>query len=570
VLNRTAAILALAALFAFRVFYGLTMPFWFEDERQVYLVGLQSFVRGEWPYFGADVVWTGAQLPGALLGWLTRLPLAIWSAPESPIVFLNVLSFSALGLLAWYLSRRLPSVPTWLIWLSLLTLPWTLNFSTHVVNPSYVLAAGAVFFVGFFEATPVLTHRIVRSSLAWSMMGAGLLAMVQLHMSWVLLVPYVVAAMASLVLAAKDARGRVGALARAAAALVAGAAIPASLLVPTIVKYGWGAGGVEDAIVLRAQSPFAIVTNLARVLSFASFEINRFLGLSTAERVLALSRQPVMIAAAIPVAIAGVVQPAWMAVSAFRASAPGEANPGDWTRVRLLVLATVALITGSYYFSIRGPQAHSFYVVFPVSALFAFTCWSERARARGGRLRGLERVAAVVLAAGIVFHVLLALDRLPRQSLYVDRALVAAALDDRNDRYLGDRRDTANATRDRVPRPSDPVDPEVYRSAGASSELQLISARWRPVAGRFSSFTVTVLNRSRVGWVDIRFAAKYLDSSGATLATREVVVKQILQPGESRTWSDVADGRVPEGAAQGEIAIVGAEKVIPRRVTKEN
>jgi hypothetical protein len=164
---------------------------------------------------------------------------------------------------------------------------------------------------------------------------------------------------------------------------------------------------------------------------------------------------------------------------------------------------------------------------------------------------------------------LLALDRLPRQSLYVDQALVAAALDDRNDRYLGDRRDTATATRDRAPRSSDPVDPDAYRSAGASSELQLISARWRPVAGRFSSFTVTVLNRSRVAWVDIRFATKYLDSSGTPLATREVVVKQILQPGESRSWSDVADGRVPEGVAQGAIAIVGAEKVIPRRVAQE-
>ena len=43
------------------------MPFWFEDERQVYLIGLQSFARGEWPYFGADVVWTGGQVPGALL-----------------------------------------------------------------------------------------------------------------------------------------------------------------------------------------------------------------------------------------------------------------------------------------------------------------------------------------------------------------------------------------------------------------------------------------------------------------------------------------------------------------------
>jgi hypothetical protein len=125
-------------------------------------------------------------------------------------------------------------VPTWLIWLSLLTLPWTLNFSTHIVNPSYVLAAGVVFFFGFFEATPVLTHRILRSGVAWSMMGAGLLTMVQLHMSWVLLVPYVVAAMVSFVLAAEPHRpARPEVLARAAAAFVAGAAIPASLLVPT-------------------------------------------------------------------------------------------------------------------------------------------------------------------------------------------------------------------------------------------------------------------------------------------------------------------------------------------------
>ena len=328
--------LALAALFAFRVFYGLTMPFWFEDERQVYLVGLQSFVRGEWPYFGADVVWTGAQVPGALLGWLIRLPLAIWSAPESPIVFLNVLSFSALGLLAWYLSRRLPGVPTWLIWLSLLTLPWTLNFSTHIVNPSYVLAAGAIFFVGFFEATPVLTHRIVPSGLAWSMMGAGLLSMMQLHMSWVLLVPYARCRDGLARLRTDGARGsRAAGVARAAAAFVAGAAIPASLLVPTIFKYGWGAGGVEDAIVLRAQSPFAIVTTVARVLSFASFEINRFVGLSTAERVLALLRQPLMIVAAVPVAIAGVVQPAVDGgVGVPRIRSQARRMSADWTRVR--------------------------------------------------------------------------------------------------------------------------------------------------------------------------------------------------------------------------------------------
>ena len=132
--TRPSVLLALTALFGFRLLYGLSMPFWFEDERQVYLIGLQSFARGEWPYFGADVVWTGGQVPGALLGWLIRLPLELWSAPESPVVFLNLLSFAALALLAWYLSRRLSGVPRWLIWMSLFMLPWTLTASGSARN----------------------------------------------------------------------------------------------------------------------------------------------------------------------------------------------------------------------------------------------------------------------------------------------------------------------------------------------------------------------------------------------------------------------------------------------------
>jgi hypothetical protein len=54
-------------------------------------------------------------------------------------------------------------VPRWLIWTSLFTLPWTLNFSTHIVNPSYVLPAQVMFFVGFFEAMPqaVAADRVI-------------------------------------------------------------------------------------------------------------------------------------------------------------------------------------------------------------------------------------------------------------------------------------------------------------------------------------------------------------------------------------------------------------------------
>ena len=192
--NWIVAIALLAAAFAFRLWYGLSMPFWFEDERQVYLIGLESFARGEWPYFGADVVWTGGQVPGALLGMLIRTALAVWPIPESPAILLNILSFSALACFAWYLTRRLVDVPRWLIWSALLTLTWTLNFSAHVVNPSYVLTGATAFFIGFLEGFPATRRGIVPLMPAWALMGAGLCFVMQIHMSWVLLPPYVAAA----------------------------------------------------------------------------------------------------------------------------------------------------------------------------------------------------------------------------------------------------------------------------------------------------------------------------------------------------------------------------------------
>lgn len=560
--TRLSVLPALTALFVFRLLYGLSMPFWFEDERQVYLVGLQSFARGEWPYFGADVVWTGGQVPGALLGWLIRLPLSIRAAPESPVVFLNLLSFAALALLAWYLSRRLPGVPRWLIWISLFTLPWTLNFSTHIVNPSYVLAGAIVFFVGFFEAMPQLSRRVVPFSIAWSMMGAGLLFVMQLHLSWVLLVPYIAAALTATALTEK----RPQPVASAVVAFIAGGAIPGILLMPTILRFGWNAGQTDGAVVFHGQDPFEVVTTAARVLSFASFEVNRFIGMSTAERLLVFSRHPVVAVMAVPVAIAGVLHPLWMAASAFRRSASNGTAAADWMAVRLLMLTTVVLITVSYYFSVRGPQAHSFYVVFPVSALFAFTCWDARLRA-AGTMRTLERAAVVVIVANIVLHAGLAIDRLHRQSLYVDRSLVAAAIADRNDRYLGDRRATAHGQANRDPRPSDPVtDVEAYRAATATDDLQITASGWTPLADRISSFEITVLNRSRAAaWLDIRLSATYTDSAGVTLDTREVVIKQILEPGQSRQWTGVADGWIPEGSAAASLSITGAEKAIPAR-----
>jgi hypothetical protein len=561
-LPATVALLALA--FAGRLAYGLSQQFWTEDERQVYLIGLRSFARGDWPYFGADVVWTGGQLPGALQGLLIRWPLALWHAPEAPFVLLNLLSFGALALFAWYLRRRVPATPGWLIWVGLFTLPWTLNFSTHIVNTSYVLPGAIVFFVGFLEGAPVFRKGALPLWLAWACMGAGLFFVAQMHMSWVLLPPYVLAAGVSLVATGTGPAptGRVRALAEAAGGFLAGSAVTGSLLVPTLLRFGWAAGGVDRAVAVHPRGPLDLLLVTARVLSFASFETNRFLGLSTAERVYFLWREWWAAPFVLIATLVGLLQPIAMALTPF---VRGRRD-ADWTRIAWLMGATILWVYASFFLSVRGPLAHSYYVVFPVAATYAVYCWPRLTMRPGVDLLQWTRVAAWTLASGIVMHAALAIDKAPRQSLYVDRALVAAAIAAPDDRFLGDRRDSLQETQDRHPRAIDPVpDPDAYLRAQPDEDLTIVEATWAPVVrGRVSRFVVSVRNRSAAAaYLDLRYATEYLAAGNAVIATRGGVIKQVLQPGETRTWSELTDGFVPTGAAGATIRLIGAEKCIP-------
>lgn len=555
---------ALALAFGFRLAYGLTSIFWTEDERQIYLIGLRSFARGEWPYFGADVVWTGSSLPGAMQGLLIRGPLSVWPAPEAPFVLLNILSFGALAVFAWYLCRRVPLVPRWVVWGALLTLPWTLNFSTHVVNVSYVLPGALIFFLGFLEAAPAFRIGAVPVSLAWLMMGAGIPWVVQFHMSWVLLPAYVV--VASLDQVRRNAR----ALVQAAAAFAVGALLTGGAILPTLLRYGLSAGSVGRTLQFQPQGAMELLSILARFLSFAAYETNRFLGLDTADRLMFLWRQPWVVPFTLVATAAGLLQPLVMAAAWFK-RAPGNR---EWARVKWLAAGTVLWVYASFFFSVRGPQAHSFYVTCPVALVYAAHCWQMYASstAAGGRWRlrlspvSVERIAAVALVSGVVMHAGMAIDRAPRRSLYLDRRLVQAAISGRNDRFLGDRRDSLIETRDRRARPIDPVaDAAAYDRASAGDDLVLASADWAPaVLGRVSRFRVGIRNSSATAaYLDFRYTTRYHDASGTTVGIRQGVVKEILQPGSTLTWDDLTDGMVPAGATSATLSLDGAEKCIP-------
>lgn len=291
---RLVMISMLGLMLLFRLWYGLLSDFWTDDELQVYLLGLKFYATGAFPFFGADIT-NGVQLFGALQGLLVGMPLYLLPAPETPIIFVNLLSFAALCFFAWYCTRLLPGVPSWFVWLWTMTAPWTLNFSAHVVNPSYVLAGSIVFFVAWFETCPTVSVNVIRASRCNLMMGAALTWIMQVHMSWVVLPGFVLASLYFQWRRGDDAR-------KSVLYFLIGAAVPALLLAPTFWHYGFvGGSGNTGATVVglntgNLKNYFNPIEGiLGRFLSLASFEAARFLGNSTAQRLAVLRAHAWMI-----------------------------------------------------------------------------------------------------------------------------------------------------------------------------------------------------------------------------------------------------------------------------------
>lgn len=538
--------LLLIAAFAFRLAFGLCSEFWMEDETQVYLLGLRYHASGQWPYFGPDIGGIRAQLPGALQALLVGVPLNVAPVPEAPFVPVNVLSAASLALLAWYVRRRLPSLPAWLVWGWLFTAPWMLQFSTHVVNVSYLLPAGILFFVGALEALPPLRVGAVDVRAAHFMMGFALLWVMQLHMSWVVLVPFVVAAFAC------EARDGARPLVRGLAWTAAGAVLPGALLLPTLIAHGPLAGGTQQAIKPEWVGPAALATIAGRFLSFASFEIIRFLGRSTARRLYFFSQHLWLAPLAVVLGLAGLAQPVAMALLWFRK------NPADpqWRALKWTVLATVLLLYFSYSFaSNKDPQAHAYYVVAPLAMVYAFHCF------RQVDSPALRKVAAAVIGLGIVFHAGLAAARIEDRSLYKNRPLVAAAVRTKVAEMFGQRR---AFVRDSSPMPAlaDPA----FAAANEQGDLRITVNSWRRGAGGCSLFDLTIEHTgTAAAYRDLRYVTAYRTASGEPVRPGEGKVYEVIQPGQTLRLPAFNDGGVDTRAARAEFRVVGADKLVPMR-----
>src|SRR6185312_7834378 len=365
--------LVLALAFLFRLVVGLCSPFWTtDDEKQIYLIGFKFYATRNWPYFGPDVT-SAIQVPGALQGLAVGLPLEILPIPEAPFIFLNLLSFASLAFFAWYCSRRFAAIPRWLIWAWLLTAPWTVNLSTNIFNPSYALCGAILFFVGAIETYPFLSRELIARRWSNLMMGFGLFWVMQFHLSWVVLLPYAVLSFYF------QFRSEAKLGWRGLAWFLLGAVGPASLLLPTFVKYGLadGLGSTNETVAFGVQNILQqanIVEGvLGRFLSFASYEVPRFIGSNTAGR-LAFLREHLWLAPfTVFLILVGILQ----CIAMFFLWLRKKNGEKDWRAMKYFMLGTVVLLYASFLFSLKSPVSHTFYVTLPVAMLYGFYCWND-------------------------------------------------------------------------------------------------------------------------------------------------------------------------------------------------
>ncbi|HQI44574.1 MAG TPA: hypothetical protein PLC59_00655 [Bacteroidales bacterium] len=412
--------------FPFRLLYGITSEFWFEDELQIFLIGLKFYSTGEWPYFGPDIVYTSSQIPGALQGLLVGLPFNVIPIPEAPFILLNILSFFSLFFLGYYIvNYHCIKVPEWFLWCWIFLAPWVMNLSTHVINPSYVLPAAIIFFISFFEIIPSTQKNMIKKPLSFFLLGFATLFIFQLHMSVVLLFPFIAVAFYFTII--KEKRKKIISI---FFFFIVGCIIGALTLIPTFVKYGIFDGNASSNIVFNPTNLKEILTVFIRILSFASFEVARFLGSNTTERLHFATTYYWSIPFIIIVSLVGIAQVCWMIIYGFK-----KTNDRCWKTIKVVLLISIILTYFSFFFSVKGPSSHTYYLLLPLVMIYSFYCWEHIMH-----LKWIKKISIIFLFSTLIFHVAVGINNFKNKSFYINRGKVVKAIQLKQYNILGERR----------------------------------------------------------------------------------------------------------------------------------
>ncbi len=430
-MNKRQILFLFLGIFLFRLGFGLLNSRWNSiDEIQTYLIGLKCLTTGTWPYFGPDIAGGEnlnfhSQIPGALEGLFIALPLRLAPFPESPYVFLNLISAAAVLLLAWYIRERIPSLSfPWLcVWIAVV--PWSIQESTRVLNPSYIFLPSVLFTIGFLESIPRFSVSRIPPSWANFFMGFSLFWIMQFHFSWVYLLP--LAAFSLL------AQWRLKPGPKPLLFFLLGSLPTAAFLIPTCLKYGFGSSGTVSGFLISFNQVNFLKLHviLGRFLSLACFELPRWIGGGTHERVSFLKAHPYLALPGAFLWVLGILQAAILFFAWFKRK---SALPA-WKELKLLLLAIFVMVYVSFWYTTKEPMTHIYFVFFPLVMIYSCYVWSWL-----GNWKHWRWTVALVLVASVYFQAAWAMEEAPSQCWLPSRAPVLKALQERDYHCLGERR----------------------------------------------------------------------------------------------------------------------------------
>jgi len=179
-------------LLIFRIMLGIWTNFAHEDYIQIYLLGLENAYSGLWSYWGPEIVWSQTRLPGAMQGLLAGLPLRVTGSAYAPIIFSNLISAAGLILMAFYSKKRFPRLSIEFLLILFLLLPFCLFNGTVLLNTAYLILSGAVLFIAVAELFLYREELIFKDPSYYFLgMGMALLFTYQLHLTWVMFLPFI-------------------------------------------------------------------------------------------------------------------------------------------------------------------------------------------------------------------------------------------------------------------------------------------------------------------------------------------------------------------------------------------
>lgn len=428
--NQKAIIFIVIVCFFIRLSYGLSVNFaevntkYLQDYTQIYLLGLKLYTTNSWPYFGPDITYTFAQIPGGLQSLLVGLPFYFIQQPEAPFYFLNILSLSALAFMAWYVSKRLPDIPKWFIYTWLFISPWTMNFSTTIINPSYLLAPSILFFLAVFEILPIYKSKIIKSHYAFLLMGLSLAWVSQLHMSWVLM-PFFILYSFYFEFINQNKKQLITSI----IFFFFGYLVITSTSIPTYIKYGLAAGNAGSTLSLNLNN----LKNLdifTRFFAFSSFDVRQFINGDWREELIFLKNNLYAAPFIMLGYIMGLMQILWSLFHLFK-----HAEEESFKKIRTLVIITVLLTYLSYLFAIRNVATYTFYILLPLSFMYSFYILQSLFK-----FLFWKRMAVLFIFSCLIFHYSLANTYFHHQSLFSKRKLIKMALLQKDSRVFAYRR----------------------------------------------------------------------------------------------------------------------------------